>query len=392
MKKSVLAVLALMIVSGVGYFFFRQQSPAALLQGDPVPTQEPEISAAPAGSAGEVEALGRLVPAQFSELHFRANGIIQTILVKEGQVVAKDDVLANLRDEKQMKLAVSQARLEVMNAERALARLELDAPILAAQALYDMTQVEKEMEKIQKKRTAMDYPRATKEEIEDAYDEYESAEEKFKQVADYYKPADDIYKAVKAQRNNALSAYNWLISKYTDLEKREAEANLLLHKQKYADLERLYNMYSQGPDPDEVAIAKARIEVAKDQLAVAEAGFEDLVLRAPFSGVVTRLDFEEGQAITTNQPLLMLADLSHWNIETEDLTELSVVNVNEGAPAQVWIDALPDAAFEGTVIEVKPVGETRRGDITYTVVIELAENDPRLRWNMTSPITIDTDE
>jgi multidrug resistance efflux pump len=391
MKKFVLAALVLIIVCASGYVFFLQQPPTAEGQGDAVPTQDIKISAVPAGDAGEVEAVGRLVPAQFDELHFRTSGIIQAVMVKEGQSVAKGDELASLRDEKQMKLAVSQARLEVMNAERALTRLELDAPLLAAQALYDMTQVEKETEKIQKRRTAMDYPRATQEEIDDAYKEYESAEEKFKQVADYFKPAEDIYKAAKAQRNNALSAYNWLISKYTDLEKRESEADLLLHKQRYADLERLYTMYSKGPDPEEAAIAKARIEVAKDQLAVAEAGFEDLVLRAPFSGVVTRLDFQEGQVITANQPLLMLADLSRWNIETEDLTELSVINVKKGAAAQVWIDALPDAAFRGTVIEIKELGETRRGDITYTVVVELADNDPRLRWNMTTPVTIDTD-
>lgn len=123
---------------------------------------------------------------------------------------------------------------------------------------------------------------------------------------------------------------------------------------------------------------------------MAEANYEDLTLYAPFDGTVVQLNFEVGKSIAVTQPLLLLADLTHWNIETEDLTELSVTRIKEGATAQVSIDALPNMSFDGKVIEIKEIGETKRGDITYTVVIALQQNDPRLRWNMTSPIMIAT--
>lgn len=387
MKRFLLTALVLIVLAGGGYWLFQQgvledRVAAAETSQDPAPL------AVDLADENEVEVLGRLVPGQYRELNFRASGVISEVAVEEGQPVEKGAVVARLRDEQQMKLAISQARLEVINAEKALTDLDLNAPLQAAQAFYDMALVEKEMEKIQKRRTAMNYPRASEEEISDAYDEYLKAEDTFKQVADNFKATDDVYKGAKRLRDDALGTYNWLISKYSDLEKREAEANYQLHERRLADLERQYNIYSKGPDPDELAIAEARLDLAREQLAAAEAVYEDLTLNAPFAGTVVRMDLEEGQVIGASQPVLTLADLSKWHIETEDLTELSVIEIEVGNTAKISIDALPDMEFTGTVVEIKPIGETRRGDITYTVVIALNEFDPRLRWNMTTPVSI----
>jgi hypothetical protein len=40
----------------------------------------------------------------------------------------------------------------------------------------------------------------------------------------------------------------------------------------------------------------------------------------------------------------------------------------------------------GTVRQVQALGTNRQGDIVYTVVVDLNESDPRLRWNMTATI------
>ena len=387
MKKIVFGILAAVLVSGAVYWFaLRPQTNQAMNEKE-MPTAEALVAFLPENT-DEVEALGHLVPAQFSDLHFRTNGVIQTIFVEEGQEVQKGDILAKLEGEEQLKLAVSQANLDVMNAEKAISDLEINAPLQAAQAFYDMSLAEKELDDVKKDRTSMDYPRATQEDIDDAYKEYKDAEKAFDTVSEYYNPSDDVYKQAKAIRNNTLSAYNWLISKYSDLDKVETESRIVLLEQQITDLNRKYEIYSQGPDPTEVALAQALLELAIDQRTVAQANYEDLTLYAPFSGTVVQLNFSEGKSIAATQPLLLLADLNNWNVETEDLTELSVTRIKEGASAEVSIDALPNIIFEGTVIAINELGEIKRGDITYTVVINLAKNDPRLRWNMTSPITI----
>jgi HlyD family secretion protein len=86
-----------------------------------------------------------------------------------------------------------------------------------------------------------------------------------------------------------------------------------------------------------------------------------------------------------------LADFSQWQVETDDLTELNVVRVREGAAVQLAFDALPGVTLPGTVVQIKPIGVNKQGDITYTVVIAPDRWDERLRWNMTAVATIEAE-
>jgi HlyD family secretion protein len=83
-----------------------------------------------------------------------------------------------------------------------------------------------------------------------------------------------------------------------------------------------------------------------------------------------------------------LADLSAWNIETSDLTELGVIHVQEDDPVSISVDAIPDAKLSGRVVRVKPLGENKQGDIVYTVLVRPEEQDARLKWNMTTSVAI----
>jgi hypothetical protein len=40
------------------------------------------------------------------------------------------------------------------------------------------------------------------------------------------------------------------------------------------------------------------------------------------------------------------------------------------------------------VVRIKSIGQEKLGDITYTVVVRLDDQDPRLRWNMTAVVTV----
>jgi len=86
-----------------------------------------------------------------------------------------------------------------------------------------------------------------------------------------------------------------------------------------------------------------------------------------------------------------LADLERRQVETEDLTELTITRIREGAPASIKFDALPRRVFAGQVVAIKDIGETRQSAITYTAIMKLSGADPRFRCNMTSPLTINTD-
>ena len=41
------------------------------------------------------------------------------------------------------------------------------------------------------------------------------------------------------------------------------------------------------------------------------------------------------------------------------------------------------------MVRIKPLGENKQGDMTYTVVIQPDQLDDRLRWNMTAAVAIE---
>jgi multidrug resistance efflux pump len=152
--------------------------------------------------------------------------------------------------------------------------------------------------------------------------------------------------------------------------------------------ERDYELKKSGPDPEDVALAEARIDNAQAQLTAAEAALDDLLLLAPIPGTVTELSVKLGEWIAPGQPLLQLADLSELHIETTDLNEIDVARVNIGDTALVTFDALPDAVLNGKVTRIAPKASAGAG-VNYTVWIELDEIPDALRWGMTAFVDIE---
>jgi HlyD family secretion protein len=143
-----------------------------------------------------------------------------------------------------------------------------------------------------------------------------------------------------------------------------------------------------GARPETIAAAKADVAAAEAALAQAKVALADTELKAPYSGSVASLDTKVGEQVGPGVPVVTLADLSTWQIETDDLTELNIVKVKEGDPVTITFDAIPDLEMPGTVVRIKEIGENKMGDITYTVIIVPDEQDDRLRWNMTATVVI----
>lgn len=131
---------------------------------------------------------------------------------------------------------------------------------------------------------------------------------------------------------------------------------------------------------------------AEASLLQARAAFAETELRAPFAGTIAALTVRPGEPVTPGAPVVRLADFSEWQIETDDLTELDVVAVTPGAPATISVDAVPGLELSGRVVRVQPLGENKRGDITYRVVIQPDLPGERLLWNMTAAVSIERQE
>jgi HlyD family secretion protein len=137
------------------------------------------------------------------------------------------------------------------------------------------------------------------------------------------------------------------------------------------------------------AILEAAVSQAEQQLKQAELALEQATLRAPIAGTIASLNLKVGEVPSPSQAAIVLADFDHWQIETSDLTELSVVQIKVGDPATIRFDALNGVTLPGTVERIGTVGTNKQGDITYTVVIVPTAWDARLRWNMSATVTIE---
>lgn len=140
------------------------------------------------------------------------------------------------------------------------------------------------------------------------------------------------------------------------------------------------------PDKDE---REARILQSEVQLRQAQLDLENATLTAPIPGTVVEVDLEVGERVDTTQVVIRIADFSEWEIETTDLTELGIVQIDAGDPVTITFDALPELELPGRVKSIQEIGKNRQGDIVYKVTITPEAWDRRLRWGMTATVAIE---
>ena len=138
-----------------------------------------------------------------------------------------------------------------------------------------------------------------------------------------------------------------------------------------------------------MAAAQARISTAEANLRASQEALEELELLAPFAGTVVEVNAKSGEWVEVGQPIVVLAEVSEWTVETEDLTELQVPQIKLGQEVTVVPEALPDLVLSGNVESISKISEIKSGDVTYTAQILLNINDPRLRWGMTVAVTFE---
>jgi len=149
-----------------------------------------------------------------------------------------------------------------------------------------------------------------------------------------------------------------------------------------------HETFRAGPDLDDVALAEARIANAEAQLEAAKSILADLVLVAPFDGVISEVYIDPSEWVALGSPVLLIADIEHLQVETNDLSEIDVAKISEGDPVTITFDALPDLELQGTVSRIAPKAATGPG-VNFPVIIELSEIPAELRWGMTAFVDID---
>ncbi len=133
---------------------------------------------------------------------------------------------------------------------------------------------------------------------------------------------------------------------------------------------------------------------------IAEEALSRTTYTAPTGGVVTSLNVEEGEMAvvgTMNNPgtvLLTIEDMSRLLVRVT-MVESEVVDVREGMPSEISLDAIPDTTFGGVVRSVglassNDMAAAAGGVAEYEVTVELESTDPRMRSGMSASVEIIT--
>jgi HlyD family secretion protein len=168
----------------------------------------------------------------------------------------------------------------------------------------------------------------------------------------------------------------------------EPDASQLALKQAESDAARENLRELETGDPLVIGLRQSALAAAKAALETAQARLEGAVLKAPWKGEINAVNVSAGQAVTQATAAIEIVDPSTVQLEGS-LDEIDVLFVQEGAQAQVTLDALAGAVVQGTVAEIASQGVSQQGVVTFPITIDVtAPQGVSLREGLSATATI----
>ena len=303
----------------------------------------------PAPASGPLILYGNVDVRQVS-LAFNGSERIATLHVQEGEQVKAGQVLGRL-DTLTLKLRLLQAQAQVKVQQQALQRLQSGsrpeevaqarAQVAAARADFDLAQ--QQLDRLQ-----------------------------------------------AIHRNTAGRAVSL----------SEIDAALARQRVTLAQLEnvrRAQQLTQSGPRNEDIAQAKAQLDMARAASALQQQQLADAELRAPIDAVVRARLMEPGDMATPQRPVLTLAITDPKWVRAY-VTELDLGRIQPGMAAGVSTDSQPGQALPGKVGYISSVAEFTpktvqteelRTSLVYEVRILVDDRDDRLRLGMPATVRLD---
>jgi multidrug resistance efflux pump len=304
---------------------------------------------------------GKLEPIHYTELALNASGLVTEVLFKEGDKVAAGDIIASLEANEAQTLESAQAKAaqelttayqEVRDAQFKLDNFDVPGDF---EGMTPTEAVDAMLVKLNKARADFEpYKNLSDRSLELTEAEKKNGVERGT-AKNYKKVLDDAWARYR-------KAILWL----------ELETTLQNASSRLSIAQK---------DNDALLDPSFKTDTAGIRAVLANAE-----VRAPFPGVITDLNLKVGEFAASGQPAITIADNSQWVVKTTDLTEIDVVNIKEGQPATVTLDALPGVKLLGNVLSISQNFAENQGDVVYEVTVLLTDQNPAMRWGMTAEV------
>ncbi|HEY3280050.1 MAG TPA: efflux RND transporter periplasmic adaptor subunit [Gemmatimonadales bacterium] len=145
-----------------------------------------------------------------------------------------------------------------------------------------------------------------------------------------------------------------------------------------------------------VRAAAREAEAARAALAVTQSARDQLTLIAPAAGIVLTRFAETGEAVGAGVPVVSLGLVREPWVRAY-IGERYLPRVAVGRPVTVRVDAYPDTAFAGRIVEISPraeftpraaLTERERADLVFAIKVVVPEAGGRLRAGLPVDLVI----
>ncbi len=404
MMKYKITILILLLIIGAACSERREgNQPAPLDTTATAVAREVDSSPTPERRTGlTILAEGVVKPAQPSlSLAFSVGGRLLSVDVQPGDTVEKDDLVATLDKTTLLEaIASAEAAQAIIKAQLAQALAPPD-PGTIATAENQLAQAEAALAAAQANRSALFVPKdqAAIVEAEAAVAEarllWDGARRSHEQLI-----LNEILGSPEEQaRLQAEAAFRALEAAEARLVQLQAgptaaslqasEAEIAQAEANLENAEKQLALLLDSPAVEDGAILEAQVAQAQLNLDLANQALAKSQLLAPWPGTVLSVDAAPGALVGSGVPIVTLLDVQQLELQTTNLSERDLSQIQPGQKVVVTLKAFPDDPFEAVVTRLGPLAEGEVGDAAaFPVIIDLKGIDLDIRPGMTGRVEI----
>jgi HlyD family secretion protein len=328
-----------------------------------------------------VSATGAVSPLREAQMAFSATGPLTRLDVKAGDVVQAGQVLAQL-DTRALEFQLAQSEASLNSAQAQLDKLKnpaaadvtsAQAGVASAQAALAQVQTPTQNDLIIA-RADLDRAKAAVDQAQAAYDRIGGATNPFIAMA----PQSLTLQQASSDYQRALAVFNAKLNP-SDSQLKQAQSTL---EQARAQLSRLTQ-----PSGTDLQSAQAGVDQARAARDLAKTQIDNAIIRAPFIGTISHVDFDLGSFVPAGRILLGVADTSKLQVEV-NIDETDISRVKIGQAVTIGLDAYPDATIDARVTDVAAAATTIQGVVNYVVTVSLNPTQIPVKIGMTANANI----
>ena len=142
-------------------------------------------------------------------------------------------------------------------------------------------------------------------------------------------------------------------------------------------------------------VAKASVEQAEAQLAIATVNLEYTDITAPKDGIIIDRKIEPGQTIASQFQTPELFEIGvgmdekmhiYASVDENDIGYIRQAQ-ETNQPVTFTVNAYPDEVFEGSILQIRMSATETQSVVTYPVVVEAPNKEMKLLPNMTAQLS-----